>query len=538
MAALRLFQHQRRFLTIMVICLLGSLLAAPAAAAAPPVPELVWIDCGEGLQCATARVPLDYDHPNGPRISLALIRLPAGEPGRRIGSLLLGAGGPGESGVDIVRAFGRFLGTEELRARFDLVGFDPRGIDRSTPLRCFDTLAEAQAAQAPFRFPVTAQEERTWVRADRGIARACARHGGPILDHMSTANVARDLDLLRQALGDRQLSFYGVSYGSYVGATYANLFPGKVRALALDAVIDPIAWSTGRGDQARTQPLYNRQGSAQGAYATLLEFFRLCDRGGPNCAFSQGDPQRRYAALARRLLVEPAQLPDGPVTYNDLVNAVFLAMYDPATWPALAELLQQLDTRTSPAAAAAARQALDARLGVSSQEQYLDNDVEGRPGVACSETDNPDQVDAWRRAADAADRRFPYFGRRLTWISSICQPWPGRDTDRYTGPWTRTTSNPVLIVGARFDPITPYQGAVTLARLLPRSRLLTMEGWGHVSLSKSSCVNEQVSRYLLTTRVPPPGTVCQPDVVPFAQPHHPPHAADLVAGYWLSRNGG
>jgi hypothetical protein len=127
---------------------------------APPVPALVWVDCGAGLQCATARVPLDYDNPNGPRISLALIRLPAGDPSRRIGSLILGAGGPGESGVDIVRGFGRFLGTEELRARFDVVGFGPRGIDRRTPLRCFDTLAEAQAALAPFPFPVTAQEER------------------------------------------------------------------------------------------------------------------------------------------------------------------------------------------------------------------------------------------------------------------------------------------------------------------------------------------------------------------------------------------
>jgi len=155
------------------------------------------------------------------------------------------------------------------------------------------------------------------------------------------------------------------------------------------------------------QPLYNRQGSAQGAYATLLEFFRLCDRGGPNCAFSHGDPQRRYAALARRLLVEPAQLPDGPVTYNDLVNTTFLAMYDPATWPALAEYLQQLDTLTSPPATAAAKRVLDARLEVSSQERYLDNEVEGRPGVACSESDNPDHVGAWRRAADAADRRFP-----------------------------------------------------------------------------------------------------------------------------------
>jgi pimeloyl-ACP methyl ester carboxylesterase len=128
-------------------------------------------------------------------------------------------------------------------------------------------------------------------------------------------------------------------------------------------------------------------------------------------------------------------------------------------------------------------------------------------------------IGSWRfQPPYGADRRFPYFGRLLTWSSSICQPWPGRDPDRYTGPWTKRTSNPVLIIGGRFDPVTRYQSAVTLARLLPRSRLLTLDGWGHVSLPKSSCINAHVSRYLLTTRVPPPGTVCQPDVVPFAQP--------------------
>jgi pimeloyl-ACP methyl ester carboxylesterase len=357
--------------------------------------------------------------------------------------------------VDLLRRIGRSVGSEEVGARFDLVGFDPRGIIRSTPLRCFATLAEAQAALAPFPFPVTPREERIWVRADRTIARACAERGGPILDHMSTANVARDLDLLRQALGDRRLTFFGVSYGSYLGATYANLFPGKVRALAVDAIVDPIAWATGRGDQARTQLVFNRLRSAQGAHATLLEFFRLCDRGGPNCAFSQGDPRHRYAALARRLLGEPAQLPDGPVTYADLVGFTFLSLYDPEEWPLLAELLQQLDTLTRPQAAAAARQALRARLGTSQQEDYP-NEVEGRPGVMCSETNNPDHIRTWTRAADAADRRFPYFGRLLTWFSSTCQPWPGRDPDRYTGPWTKRTSNPVLIVGGRFDPATRY----------------------------------------------------------------------------------
>jgi hypothetical protein len=144
--------------------------------------------------------------------------------------------------------------------------------------------------------------------------------------------------------------------------------------------------------------------------------------------------------------------------------------------------------------------------------------VEGGPGVFCSDSDNPASVDAWSRAARAADRRFPYFGRIWTWISSVCQPWPGRDADRYVGPFTRATSNPVLVVGNRFDPATRYQGAVTLAGLLPRSRLLTLDGWGHTSLLQSACIDAHVNRYLLTSQPPPPGTVCQPDVVPFAEP--------------------
>jgi len=510
---------RRTVLAGVVAALLGSLLVAPASTAAatslpagpagPPVPRLYWTACGDGLECTTAAVPLDYDRPSGARISLALIRLPASNPSRRIGSIFVNPGGPGESGVDSIRQGGRSLFSAQVRARFDLVGLDPRGIGASTPLRCFDTLDQALAVLPPFRFPVTAAEERLWVEADRTFARACARHSGPILDHMATADVARDLDLLRQAVGDTQLSYVGLSYGAYLGATYANLFPAKVRALVLDGVPDPIAWATGRGDQAATQPLFNRLGSAQGAYATLGEFFRLCDQGGPACAFSQGDPRRRYQALARRLLANPVQTPEGPVGYADLVYTTLRALQDPAGWPGLAEGLQQLDSLTNPSAAAT-------RLGASPPDDL--NLLEALPGVACSDSDNPDQIGAWRRAADASDRTAPYFGRYWTWFSSICQPWPGRDPDRYTGPWTRRTVNPVLVVGNRFDPATPYQGAVTLARLLPRSRLLTLNGWGHTSEGKSSCIDTHTARYLLTPRTPQPGTVCQPDIVPFAHP--------------------
>jgi pimeloyl-ACP methyl ester carboxylesterase len=510
--------------------LVAALLGVPVAEAAPAhstasagahVPRLDWSDCGDGFQCASARVPLDYDHPGGAKISLALIRHPATDPARRIGSLFLNPGGPGGSGVDFVRAAADILFSDEVRARFDLVGFDPRGIIRSTPLQCFDSLDQAFAVLPPFAFPVTRDEERVWVQSDRKLARACTQRAGAIIDHMATADVARDLDLLRRAVGDERLTYAGYSYGTYIGATYANLFPGKVRSLVVDGVLDPVAWSTGRGRQARTQPFSTRLRSDQGAYATLRQFFTLCDHGGDNCAFSDGDPRLRYRRLAKRLLAEPAQLPDGqggtfPFTYADLVATTLGAMYDPSSWPFLAEFLQQLDTLTGPPAAAAALRSLRTRLGAY-QADY-ENVIEGGPGVFCSDSDNPATVGAWSRAARAADRRFPYFGRIWTWISSICQPWPGRDTDRYMGPFTRATSNPVLVVGNRFDPATRYQGAVTLAGLLPRSRLLTLDGWGHTSLLQSACIDAHVNQYLLSSQVPPPGTVCQPDVVPFAQP--------------------
>jgi pimeloyl-ACP methyl ester carboxylesterase len=510
----------------------------PATATAPSalgtgsaaVPELDWGSCaaeGEGLeafQCASAVVPLDYDKPKGRQVTLALARLPASDPGRKIGSLFLNPGGPGGSGVDFLFGAGPFLYSDEVRARFDLVGFDPRGIIRSTPLRCYETFDEAIADLAPFQFPVTREEERVWIRSDRAIARACAERGGPILDHMSTANVARDMDLLRRAVGDARLTYAGYSYGSYLGSTYANLFPNKVRALVVDGVLDPVAWSTGRGDQARTLPFTTRLRSAKGAYATLQEFLRLCDAGGPNCAFSEGNPKRRFDRLARRLLREPVEFTDPEsgetilVTYAELIGATLGVLYDPSVWPLWAEILQQLDELSSPATAAADLKALRVRLGARFQQEPYPNFVEGFPGVACSETHNPSNVGAWARAARAQDRQFPYFGRPWTWFGSICQPWPGWDDDHYDGPFTRTTANPVLVVGNLFDPATPYHGAVTVDRLLPRSRLLTLAGWGHTSLFVSSCVDAYVSTYFLTTRMPPKGTVCEPDLVPFAQP--------------------
>ena len=514
-------------LTCLVVALVTFATAAATASATaaqpvvrrsatqPAVPQLAWTDCGDGFDCASARVPLDYDQPQGATIVLRLIRLPATDPARRIGSLFLNPGGPGGSGIDFVRGAGKFLFSAEVRARFDLVGFDPRGIRRSTPLRCFDTLAEAFSVLTPLAFPYTHAEERAWEHSDRLLANACTKHAGAIIDHMSTANVARDMDLLRQAVGDAKLTYAGYSYGSYLGTTYANLFPGNVRALIVDAVLDPIAWSTGRGNEARTLPFSTRLHSDEGAYATLQQFFELCDRGGANCPFS-GNAAVRYRNLAARLLYDPVQLANGAVIhYADLVGLTLGAMYDPSSWPSLAKTLAKLERRSDLVGATAAVHELRTRLGA--YDNYP-NYIEGGPGVFCSDSDNPSTPDAWSVAAREADRKFGYFGRPWTWISSVCAVWPGADHDRFTGPFTHRTANPVLVVGNRYDPATRYQGAVTVANLLPGAGLLTLDGWGHTSLFQSACIDNYVNRYLLTTQLPPKGTVCQPDVVPFAQP--------------------
>jgi pimeloyl-ACP methyl ester carboxylesterase len=486
------------------------------------VPVLQWAACGGGFECASVAVPLDYDHPRSVTTSLALIRLPATDQRHRIGSLLINPGGPGASGVDRVRQGARQMLPPAVRARFDVVGFDPRGVAASSPIRCFPSVAAQSRffADVPLfpKFPVGRREQVAFIAKMAELGGICLRHNAEIMQHMSTANVARDMDLLRRALGDPALTFYGASYGSYLGNTYANLFPATVRALVLDSVVEPVAWATGRG-QGFTQPLFIRERSDQGAHATLQQFLRLCDLAGPRCAFAAGNPTTKLDRLLERARKAPIIVPTPqgpqPVSYAEIVAPTLNALFEPDSWPALAEDLQLLydasnrSTMTAPVAGIA--------TGAGPASGGYDNTLESFLSVICSDTNHPRDPFVWPRAAASADRHFAPFGAPWAWDSEACATWPARDHDRYSRPFTHRTAAPVLLIGTRFDPASRYQNAKIVARELPRARLLTLNGWGHVALGKSSCISAHVAGYLLGGTLPPPGTSCKPDRRPFQE---------------------
>ena len=500
--------------------------AGQAGAAPPGKSNLQWNKCFGDLgpfECTTVQVPLDYDEAIG-TISIALVRLPASDPAHRIGSLFLNPGGPGGSGVNFTIFAGPSLFTPEVRARFDLVGFDPRGIARSTALRCFGTTRQWDPIFVPFPFPLTAAEEEQWMAGELYFDDACAQRGGRIIDHMSTANVARDMDVLREAVGDAKLTYYGTSYGSFLGQVYANMFPNNFRALVIDGVLDPIAWVNTGG----AIPFSTRLRSDDGAMKTLNEFFRLCDEGGEeNCAFAP-DSADRYKAMADKLLEDgPVTItfPDGStdvLTYSILIGETLGPMYDSLGWEDFDDFLAFLEGQVVDTAAATefgGRFNLTPwRPGYISKRGFptYPNFVEGFPAVACADSDNPDSYAAWSAAAKEAGNEFGYFGPLWTWVTSICAQWPGADQDRYTGPFNKATQAPVLVVGNYFDPATRYEGALKADELLPNDALLTVNGWGHTSLFLSACADAAIGRYLIDVTTPAPGTVCDQDHVPFS----------------------
>jgi pimeloyl-ACP methyl ester carboxylesterase len=549
--------------------LLTSALPATATAlavAGPVVPVLRWHRCNDvkGFDCATARVPLDYRHPRGVAITLAVIKRPATDRAGRIGALFFNPGGPGGAGtVDLPAFYGYF--PAQLRKRFDIISFDPRGIGASTAVQCFPTRADEAAffSTLPAGFPVGRTQEQTWFGLYALFGQQCQRRNAALLSHVSTADAARDMNLLRRAVGDLQLNYLGVSYGSYLGATYANLFPGKVRAMVLDGNVDPVAYATPQraGDVSLSTGI--RLGSDVGAAATLAQFLDLCGQSTTSrCTFSAGSAratQRRFDALLQRLAERPVTITipaygdipaQGPITftYATLVSALAGNLFTMGEVPGLgfhgwsygAFVLQRLWAASTPSKPTPSRHTSTSSVPHPTQSMPVPAPRISSPlsigvvsptgatqryagpeqgyAVECADSPNPRNLANYRALAAFADARSGPVGPNTSWTDEPCATWPATDAAGYFGPWNRSTANPILVVGNIYDPSTPYQGAVAMASALARARLLTVEGYGHTALlNPSSCVNDYESSYFVAGTLPPAGAVCQQNRRPFTR---------------------
>jgi pimeloyl-ACP methyl ester carboxylesterase len=488
--------------------LLALSLSGNATAAAPAIP---WHKCTEsaqqGFQCARIRVPLDYERPRGGDIKLALIRHRASDPVRRIGTLFYEPGGPGVPGTEFLPALAFDGFPAAVKARFDIVSWDPRGVGESSAVECFANQAAEDRffAGSPTRnvdgFPVGQGQMTTWIDRYRRFGERCKRRNGRLLTHVSTVDTVRDLDLMRRRAGERKMNYVGTSYGTIVGAVYANLFPGRVRAMALDGVVDPLAWSQRqlRANGGRFLSGGLRFRSDVETAETLNAFLDLCgNTDTTHCAFSAGSPEatrQKFTELLARLPVDPTA---GQTTYAQALSGTIRALYLAANWKLQAIPLQEL-WEQGPAA-------VPPPAGRGEEQEMA---------IACGEVPSP-PARAFPAINAFAQQRSGIVGPFWAWDYEPCSTWPVRSAHRYTGPWDRRTANPVLVIGNTFDPATPLRGAVAMSQALGRTRLLTVDGYGHTALiNPSACVNRYEARYFVSGVLPPKGARCAQDEVPF-----------------------
>ena len=521
----------RRLLTAALAgFLLAGVAAAPSpAAAAPPrkgvdavaTPKLNWYRCYDYAECATVRLPLDYDQPRGATTEIAVLRVKAKNQARKIGSLFVNPGGPGGSSTMFALDAPYFL-SDALLERFDVVGVDPRGIGASQNVRCFPTVrAQAEVLNLMnVPFPYTAAEEKAYVKGSKMLGRACSTTGRPLTGSMSTAEVARDMDVVRRAVGDKKLNYLGFSYGSALGQYYANMFPDRFRALVVDGVLNPTAW-VGNTREILDQRLR----SGDGAYRALIEILKRCDKAGERkCVFAEGDPVKNFAAIANRLKTDPVELPNGPdtiqVTYAMFVGAVLGTLYSPDAGAGVTQLADEVRDAIAGGSTAALVKRVQAAKASRAYDFPYDNGLDAGSAVICTDGYHPADADKWPAYADRRDREAPHFGRSWAWVDSQCatEAWTVRDEDAYRGPFNRRTAAPVLVVGNYWDPATNYQGAVSSSRLLPNSRLLSSNNWGHTAYGSGACVTRAIDSYLLTGKPPAKGTVCTDAPQPFVEP--------------------
>ncbi|HTF10114.1 MAG TPA: alpha/beta hydrolase, partial [Asanoa sp.] len=448
------------------------------------------------------------DQPDGEQIELAVIKHLASRPEERIGSMFTNPGGPGQSGVDLVRGsaddFDRFGD-----GRFDVVGWDPRGTNGSSPVRCFTSDEERDEFWAGVSIPSTPDESEAYQRKTVELAQRCGQVSGDLLSHITTADTARDLDRLRELVGDETLTYVGFSYGSMIGQTYANLFPGRVRAMLLDGIVDAVDYTTSAEA--------NSANSVSSADEVFEQFLTLCQNAAPGeCALAgHGEPvKERVAALFDRARQTPIPAPNadppGELSYGDLQVSTFNPLRLPLTWPQFAADLDAAAEGDASALETAARamQSPAGMVAATTSASISCGDAPARLPVS----DWPQEI---ARLTDAGELWGPVLA---WWLWAPCASnWPADAPDRYSGPWNAKTETPILLMSARYDPGTPYRNAVAAEKRLGDAVLVTLNGYGHPSYQvPSECMDKLKVSYLVDLVTPPRGTVCQPDEAPFS----------------------
>jgi pimeloyl-ACP methyl ester carboxylesterase len=453
--------------------------------------KLHWQGCGRD-RCATMEVPLDYAKPSGTSIKIAVLKVPAGKPSERIGSLVINPGGPGGSGVSFA-SYGALQFGDVLADHFDIVGFDPRGVANSDPLHCGTT----QQLDALLGFdpdPDTAAERAEIDRLTRQLGQGCLTRSGELARHMSTVEAAKDMDILRAALGEAKLDYLGSSYGTFLGATYANLFPHHVGRFVLDGAIDPAL----SNEQAAL-------GQAGGFETALRAYLQNCiDQGSCFLGSTVDAASHRIRSFLDGLGQHPLQtgasrkLTDGWGTLG-----IFYPLYVREYWP-------QLTAALKAAFAGDGSKLLDLADSYASRgtDGYDDNSMEALYAVNCLDHDDYIATEDVPSHFAEFEKVSPTFGRFFAFGLSTCSAWPVR-SGAHTVALHAAGAPPIVVVGTTRDPATPLRWAQGLARELDSGRLVTRNGDGHTGFRRgNSCVDNAVQDWLVSGKVPRANLKC------------------------------
>jgi pimeloyl-ACP methyl ester carboxylesterase len=451
---------------------------------------LSWAPCGNGLQCSTAIAPLDWADPGGERIELALVRQPATSGAPR-GSLLVNPGGPGGSGYDFILDSIDYATDERLQAGFDVVGFDPRGVNRSTAVRCSEDPAEMDGYLYDLNPGLPGSDE--WLaaaqRAAVALGQRCLELTGPLLANVDTVSAARDLDMLRAALGDEKLDYLGYSYGTLLGQVYAQLFPERTGRLVFDGAVDPAATDF-EGTLAQ----------ARGFERALESFIGDCFSA-EDCPFdgTVDEALGQVRTLLDTLDASPLANADGRLLGSSaMFSAIILPLYNQANWGYLRELF----TDVFAGDAGYAFELADSYNGRNPDGTYRDNQAESFIAINCLDARGDGGIEQMRAEAAELERLAPVLGPQMAWGGVGCPNWPVHPKRDRT-PITASGSAEILVIGTTNDPATPYEWAVTVARTLEHGHLVSYEGEGHTAYNKSNaCVNDVVDDFLLDGTVP------------------------------------